>query len=209
MDEISAEDEIREAFKVFDSVSWEQGRAKHIRSAAFSELRFWFCELRKGSKHNKLKWLSFQNGFPAWEKGSKHNNYWKAAFFENPLSFRMETASSTAKSWAMSWTTWDCRWTRMKLRSSLNRSYLIILFHFHFSQFWIHKNGKGWNEGGPLNNFWSPGFRDSSTRLTSTETARSTMRSSTRWWAQSDNKKSKTFSVIINSYQHLIFSGIN
>ena len=63
MDEISAEDEIREAFKVFDSVSWEQGRAKHIRSAAFSELRFWFCELRKGSKHNRLpflKLLSFQ-----------------------------------------------------------------------------------------------------------------------------------------------------
>ena len=76
MDEISAEDEIREAFKVFDSVSWEQGRAKHIRSAAFSELRFWFCELRKGSKHNKLKWLSFQNGFQARETGSKQNNYW-------------------------------------------------------------------------------------------------------------------------------------
>ena len=36
MDEISAEDEIREAFKVFDSVSWE--RAKAQQTAFFENL---------------------------------------------------------------------------------------------------------------------------------------------------------------------------
>ena len=68
IDEISAEDEIREAFKVFDSVS-----------------------------RDPTPWIAAKNVILQ-------------------ISFRMEMASSTVKSWAMWWTIWDYKWTRMKLR---------------------------------------------------------------------------------------------
>ena len=68
IDEISAEDEIREAFKVFDSVS-----------------------------RDSTPWTAAKNVILQ-------------------TSFRMEMDSSTVKSWAMWWTIWDYKWTRMKLR---------------------------------------------------------------------------------------------
>ena len=68
IDEISAEDEIREAFKVFDSVS-----------------------------RDPTPWTAAKNVILQ-------------------ILLRMEMDSSTVKSWAMWWTIWDYKWTRMKLR---------------------------------------------------------------------------------------------